>query len=199
MDEVDRLLGTAFHSDFFALVRSWYNSAAYDEQWARLNMVMAISTEPFLLVTDLNQSPFNVGLSLYLADFSLEQVQDLSRRHGSPVAEGDLTELMGLLAGHPYLTRKALYTLATGELAWPDLVRVAPTDQGPFGDHLRRYCWILRNQPDLREALRQVIRQNRCEDDMAFYRLLRAGFVKGSGDVCRCRCDLYRIYFKDKL
>jgi hypothetical protein len=199
MDEVDRLLGTPFHSDFFALVRAWHNSAAYDEQWDKLNIAMVISTEPFLLIADLNQSPFNVGLKLYLQDFHEAQVRDLNQRHGSPMREADLPLLMKLLNGHPYLTRKALYTLVTERLTWADLVRIAPTDQGPFSDHLRRYHWMLRNKPDLRKALKQVIRQERCEDEMAFFRLLRAGLVKGSGDVCRCRCDLYRMYFEDKL
>jgi len=62
MDEVDRLLQTAFHSDFFALLRSWHNSRAFDDRWNRLNIVMVISTEPYLLIPDANQSPFNVGL-----------------------------------------------------------------------------------------------------------------------------------------
>jgi len=28
---------------------------------------------------------------------------------------------------------------------------------------------------------------------------LQAGLVKASGDVIKCRCDLYRMYFEDKL
>ena len=199
LDEVDRLLNTSFHSDFFALVRSWHNSAAYDERWDKLNLVMVISTEPYLLIADLNQSPFNVGLKLYLEDFDEAQVRDLNQRHGSPVGEKDLPALKELLNGHPYLTRKALYTLVTERRTWDDLVRAAPTDQGPFSDHLRRYHWVLRDEPDLREALRQVVRQNRCPDDIALFRLLQAGLVKGSGEVCQCRCELYTRYFKDKL
>jgi hypothetical protein len=199
MDEVDRLLSTDFHSDFFALVRSWHNSAAYDELWQKLSMVLVISTEPYLLISDLDQSPFNVGLKLYLEDFDLDQVRELNRRHGAPVRETELGELMDWLAGHPYLVRKALYTMVTEELSWADLVRLAPTDEGPFSDHLRRYRWMLRDQPDLQEALRQVVRQERCDDDQSFYRLLRAGLVKGSGTVCQCRCSLYRTYFRDKL
>jgi hypothetical protein len=199
MDEADRLLATSFHSDFFALLRSWNNSAAYEDRWAKLNIVMVISTEPYLLITDMNQSPFNVGLKLYLEDFDEAQVQDLNRRHGTPVQEGDFLQFMELLHGHPYLTRKALYTMVTERLAWADLVDVAATDHGPFGDHLRHYRWMLRDEPDLRAALQQVIRHDRCADEKAFFRLLRAGLVKGSGDVCKCRCDLYRRYFKDKL
>jgi hypothetical protein len=64
---------------------------------------------------------------------------------------------------------------------------------------LRSLHWLLRDEVDLRAGLKQVIRDHRCDDDMTFFRLLRAGLVKGSGDVCRCRCDLYRMYFEDKL
>jgi len=199
LDEADRLLETDFYQDFFALVRSWHNNRAFDERWNRLNIVIVISTEPYLLIPDANQSPFNVGLRLYLKDLDDAQVRDLNRRHGSPVKERDFPQLMELLSGHPYLTRKALYTLVAEPMTWADLMRIAPTDQGPFSDHLRHNHWLLRDKPDLREALRQVVHYNHCDDEMAFFRLLRAGLVKGSGDVCKCRCDLYRMYFKGKL
>jgi hypothetical protein len=198
LDEADRLLGTDFYKDFFALVRSWHNSRAYDDQWNRLNLVMVISTEPYLLIRDVTQSPFNVGLKLYLKDFDEVQVRDLNQRHGSPVKENDFLQLMKLLGGHPYLTRKALYTLVMERLAWTDLARVAANDDGPFGDHLRRYHWLLRDESGLRSALREIIRHERCTDEMQFFRLLRAGLVKGRGDRCICRCDLYRMYFEDK-
>jgi len=199
LDEADRLLQTAFYKDFFALIRSWHNSRALDNRWDKLNVVMVISTEPYLLIPDVTQSPFNVGLNIYLEDFSEAQVHSLNQRHGSPVEEGDFPQSMKLLSGHPYLTRKALYTLVTERLSWADLMRKAATDQGPFGDHLRHHHWLLRDEPDLRKALKQVIDHDYCRDDMAFFRLLRAGLVKGSGDVCTCRCDLYRMYFEDKL
>jgi hypothetical protein len=87
IDEADRLLSTPFYSDFFALIRSWYNASAYDDLWQKLTIVLVISTEPFLLISDLNQSPFNVGLKVYLNDFDETQVWDLNQRHGTPVHE----------------------------------------------------------------------------------------------------------------
>jgi hypothetical protein len=198
MDEVDRLLQTPFHSDFFGMLRSWHNNRAFDDRWTKLNIVMVISTEPHLLITDM-QSPFNVGLRLYLEDFTSAQVRDLNQRHGSPVQDKDFSGFMELLSGQPYLTRRALYALVTERWTYSDLLRVATSDQGPFGDHLRHLHWLLRDEPDLREALKQIIRQEHCGDDERFFRLLRAGLVKGSGAVCKCRCDLYRMYFEDKL
>jgi hypothetical protein len=199
MDEADCLLKTEFYKDFFGLLRSWHNRRASRPIWGKLNIVLVISTEPYLLIDDVNQSPFNVGLRLYLEDFDATQVRDLNQRHGSPVSGNSFPQLMTLLSGHPYLTRKALYTMVTERWTWERLIQVAATDQGPFGDHLRRQYWLLRDAPDLRQALKDIMRHERCEDEMAFFRLLRAGLVKGSGDVCRWRCSLYKAYFEGKL
>jgi hypothetical protein len=199
MDEVDRLLQTDFYKDFFALMRSWHNSRAIDPIWDKLNIVLVISTEPYLLIPDSSQSPFNVGLEIGLVDFNAPQVSDLNVRHGSPVKEVDFSQFFDLFSGHPYLTRKALYTLVTEEMDWKTLARIATDDQGPFGDHLRRYHWLLRNEPELRDAFKEVIQSDRCGDDMALFRLLRRGLIKSAGDVCKCRNDLYRKYFEEKL
>jgi len=200
MDEVDRLLKTDFHTDFFALLRSWHDSGSYQEAWRKLNLLLVISTEPHLLITDVNQSPFNVGLKLDLQDFNEAQVGHLNQRHGSPVPEAEISDLMTLLNGQPYLTRQALYTLVKEpSLSWSQLKRIAATEEGPFASHLRHYNWLIRDNKELKAALKQIIQQNQCRDEMIFYRLRRAGLVKGSRNACTCRCDLYRIYFEDKL
>ncbi len=199
IDEADRLLDTPFYSDFFGLLRSWHNSAAYEPSWEMMNLAMVISTEPYLLIADPNQSPFNVGLKLYLDDFNEVQVRDLNARHGSPIATADLPAFRQLLGGHPYLTRKALYTLVSEKMEWPAFLNVAASDNGPFSDHLRRQMWLLYRRPELIAALRTIIRVQRCDDEDARFRLLRAGLIQASGDLCTARCELYQIYFKDRL
>jgi serine/threonine protein kinase len=201
IDEADGLLKTDFYKDFFSLLRSWHNCRAWDEAWEKLNLILVISTEPYLLIDDIHQSPFNVGLRLELTDFDEAQVRDLNRRHGSPLAESDIAPFMDLLHGHPFLVRRALYVLVTQDLPWPKLLSDAPTDHGPFGDHLRHQYWIIHDKPELKEALKEIMSVGRCSDQaqVALYRLLRAGLVKGSGDACDCRCGLYRSYFEDKL
>jgi hypothetical protein len=54
-------------------------------------------------------------------------------------------------------------------------------------------------KPELKKALKEIIETGRCSDEMALFRLLKAGLVQGSGNVYACRCDLYKLYFKDKL
>ncbi|HRQ37550.1 MAG TPA: AAA-like domain-containing protein [Chloroflexota bacterium] len=199
IDEADRLVETNFHTDFFGLIRSWHNSTAYDEVWEKLNIVMVISTEPYLLIANINQSPFNVGLKLYLEDFTLAQVTDLNRRHGEPIGQNGFDQFMTLLHGHPYLTRKALYTLVTGSMTWDELHRGAASDSGPFSDHLRHQLWLLRDEAALQTTLKEIIRQNRASNEMALFRLLRAGLVRGAGTLYTCRCELYQRYFEDRL
>jgi hypothetical protein len=192
MDEVDRLLQTSFHTEFFGMLRAWHNRNI-------LNMVMVISTEPYLLIDDIHQSPFNVGLMLSLDDFDETQVRDLNHRHGSPLADGEIPALMTLLNGHPYLTRKALYTLVVERLTWDELSKIAATDIGPFDDHLRRYLWLLRDKPELTCALKSVIQHSTCPDEALFYRLYQAGLVKGNSEACTCRCLLYDVYLRQRL
>ncbi len=199
MDEVDRLLHTPFSTDFFALIRSWHNNRAMDEIWDNLNLIMVISTEPYHLIADVNQSPFNVGLKLHLDDLDEADVQDLNQRHNSPVGADDFAGFMQLLGGQPYLCRRALYTMVTQRLTFAELERTATSDSGPFGDHLRRHLAELREDPASVAALAEVIRQNRCSNDDARFRLLRAGLVKVTGDRVVPRCDLYRRYFEGKL
>lgn len=200
LDEVDRLLGTPFHDTFFGLLRFWHNSRALNELWEKLNLVLVISTEPHLLIKDVTQSPFNVGQKIRLDDFTAAQVQELNGRYRLPLLTADLPDFMTFLGGHPFLSHKALYTLVTEDLNWSQLKRALGEGGYSFGDHLRRYLWHLRDQPELRDALKRILRHGDCHDETVFYRLLQAGLIKGaSRQACTLRCGLYADYLKDKL
>jgi AAA domain-containing protein len=112
----------------------------------------------FLVQSHLNQSPFNVGTEIELMDFTPEQVADLNHRHGSPLHTNQLQELMLLLSGQPFLVRRVLYLIASGQMSAADLFTHAADDGGPFGDHLRYHFFRLHDREDLLQGLRQVIR-----------------------------------------
>jgi hypothetical protein len=200
IDEADRLLRTEFRDTFYGAVRAWHNKGARDKRWKRVDIVLAISTEPHLLIHDVHQSPFNVGSRIHLDDFTPDQVAELSRRYQLDLDVHTHTALLHLLNGHPYLTSKALALLVTGRMTWEQLQRDACDERGPFGDHLRRYMWLLRDEPDLQHALKQIIQTGQCPDEVAFYRLSQAGVVQHSRSAgCRCRCQLYTDYFRERL
>src|SRR5204863_6992379 len=85
LDEVDRLFSCPFASEVFGLFRSWHNERALDPAgpWSRLTLAMSYATEAHLFITDLNQSPFNVGTALALRDFTAEQVGELNQRYAA--------------------------------------------------------------------------------------------------------------------
>ena len=86
------------------------------------------------------------------------------------------------------------------QLSWPTFHKLADDDDGPFGDHLLRNYWLLvKDDQGLAEAMLDVIDHNNCSDEVALFRLLKAGLIKGGGNYYTCRCDLYRRYFQDRL
>ncbi len=197
MDEVETVFDTSFRSDFFAMLRSWHNDRAFKQSFRRLDLVLVTSTEPYQLIENLNQSPFNVGETIQLEDFNLEQLKQLNEVHGQPFRESELEQLHALLGGHPYLVRRALYWVASQRMTVEALFREALEDRGPFGDHLRYHLFRMRGKTDLIEGLRDVISGAGHIDEMIFFRLRGAGLVRRQKDRVVPRCQLYADFFKD--
>ena len=203
MDEVDRLFSCDFASEVFALFRSWHNDRALvpEAPWPRLTMAMAYATEAHLFITDPNMSPFNVGTRLMLDDFTPEQVNELNRRYGKPLrSAAELSRFYGLLGGHPYLVRRGLNELVLHETTLDDFERQAYLDEGPFGDHLRRFLVILAQDAALCDAMRKLLRGHARPSDKDFYRLRSAGLLTGhTAAEALPRCRLYGDYFRHHL
>ena len=199
MDEVESVFDTEFRSDFFGMLRSWHNNRATTPIWKQLDLVLVTSTEPYQLIANLNQSPFNVGQVIELSDFDRGQMADLNQRHGSPLGLAQSHQLMELLAGHPYLVRRGLYLVASRQLTVAELFAQATADRGPFGDHLRYHLFRMNDKPELVQGLLEVIRQQRCPDERVFFRLRGAGLVRREGQTVLPRCQLYADYFREHL
>jgi DNA-binding SARP family transcriptional activator len=202
-DEVDRLFPHAFSSEVFGLFRSWHNERTLDPDapWAQLTLAIAYATEAHLFISDLNQSPFNVGTRLTLEDFTQEQVAELNRRHGSPLRDPDeVARLFSLVGGHPYLVRRGLHEIVTRGLDIAAFEAQAGQDDGLFGDHLHRMRVSLSQDEALCESLRAVLRGESCPTPESFYRLRSAGVLSGTSiQDAQPRCQLYRIYLERHL
>jgi hypothetical protein len=199
MDEVERMFASPFRSDFFSMLRSWHNNRARGGDWVRLNLSLVTSTEPYQFIADLNQSPFNVGQVIELVDFTLGQVSELNQRYHNPLTDSQLDQIYDLLGGHPYLTRRALYLIASRRATFAEMIEKACEDNGPFGDHLRNYLFRMGDQEKLRAGLIQVLRSNRCADEYIFFQLRGAGLVKRVSNDVVPRNPLYAEYFKKRL
>ena len=197
-DEADQVFGYPYRDQFFSLIRAWHNERAVNERWARLNLIIAHSTEPHLWIQDINQSPFNVGFPIRLDDFDEAQVSELNDRHNRPLkTSAEIRELTDLLGGQPYLVRQALYVLFDSRLTLAELQNIASNESGPFGDHLRRHAWALQKDDGLKNALRQILLGKGRPDEMCFQRLRSAGLIRGEDrHSAQIRCELYARYFK---
>ena len=203
LDEVDRLFVTPFGSEVFGLIRSWHNERALEPAgpWSNLTIAIAYATEANLFITDMNQSPFNVGTRLVLEDFTPMQVAELNRRYQSPIkSQDELTRFYRLVGGHPYLVRRGLHELSSQKIPFDTFEAKAARDEAFYGDHLRRILVLLVRDTGLTQVMRGVLNGEPCPDTESFDRLRSAGLVLGNiPEEARPRCRLYAAYLRRHL
>lgn len=201
LDEVDRVFQyPEIASDFLGLLRAWHEEGKNREIWRRLRLVVVHSTEVYVPM-DINQSPFNVGLPVELPEFTHPQVVDLAKLHQLNWSAEEVTQLMAMVGGHPYLVRLALYHIARQDLTLPQLLETAPTDAGIYGDHLRRHLWNLELHPELASAVTKVVTASEPVqlESIQGFKLHSMGLVHLQGNQVTPCCDLYRRYFCDRF
>ncbi|MBD2472672.1 AAA-like domain-containing protein [Nostoc sp. FACHB-145] len=190
---------------FCLLLRGWYEAAKQGDKigniWKKLRLVVVHSTESYPSL-DTNHSPFNVGLAIELPEFSLQQVVELANQSGLEMLGGpDLNQLIRMVGGHPYLVQQVIAHLKSQQTTLEELLRLAPTEQGIFSDHLRQQLWHLQHNPQLETGYKRVVMTNapvRLDTEVAF-KLHSLGLVKLSSNDCVPSCDLYRQYFSNRL
>ncbi|WP_309245607.1 AAA-like domain-containing protein [Desmonostoc muscorum] len=191
--------------DFLPMLRFWHEQAKQDRLWQKLRMVVVHTTEIYVPLK-LNQSPFNVGITITLPPFTLKQVQDLALRYGLEwVADSEglrrLEPLQAMVGGHPYLVSLALYHLSGQEMTLEMLLETASTPAGIYTQHLRELLSLLQKEPELMSAMQQVIASDdKVElDAIAAYKLESMGLVQLNGNQACVMCELYRLYFSQQL
>lgn len=230
LDEADLLMVHSPHyEDFFSMLRGWYNKGSNPNLplWKKFGLILAISTEPHLLIDNPHKSPFNVGHRIYLEDFDKESVLKLNQkyvqRYGlSPVAEAEIDEMIDLLGGHPALTRKVLDTLINNKQeSWPNIAQLADdVNNSLFSVHLHEVFGPLRDRAELKDVFKQILelddspdrlsdkilgflrlrsfrQRGDALDDQTLFRLIRAGLIRHKGYSYECRNKLYESYFRN--
>lgn len=205
LDEVDRVFAyPEIANDFFGLLRAWYEKAKYGDQdsdtWQKLRLIVIHSTEVYIPM-NLNQSPFNVGLSIELPEFTVEQVQNLAQRYHLDWTLDQIEALIRLVGGHPYLVRVAMYHIAHHAIALEHVLEQAATEAGIYSDHLRRHLWNLEQYPELANAFSDVVTAKTpvsLKSILAF-KLRSLGLVTIASNHVTPRCELYQQYFCEHL
>ena len=202
LNEVNRVFEyPQIAQDFLPMLRFWHEQAQAVDIWKTLRLVVVHSTEVYIPLR-LNQSPFNIGLSIQLPLFSLEQVQELAERYGLDWSDDSKTQqLMGMVGGHPYLVSIAFYYLRWGNLTLEEILQAAPTPAGIYSHHLRSHLAMLQDEPKLAAALHQVVSADDSVqlEAIATYKLESMGLIELQGNRAKLSCQLYRLYFRQQL
>lgn len=187
--------------NFLNLLRSWHEEAKIREIWKRLRLVLVLSTEVEIPL-QLNQSAFNVGLAIDLPEFTAEQIRDLSKRHEINLDSAQLDRLISMVGGHPYLVDKALtYMKYYPNTELERLLQEAPTEAGLYDNHLREHLLILHKEPELAAAMKEVVDAPKAVrlDSEKLFKLESMGLLRLEENDVKPRCELYRLYFKERL
>ena len=206
LDEVNRLFKyPQVAREFLPLLRFWHEEANNVPVWQKLRLIVTHSTEIYIPL-NLNQSPFNVGLSLRLNEFNWSQVHELAKRYGLDRDEfgieiEQIKSLAQIVNGHPYLINLAFCHLVTQNSDIVQIIREAVTDTGVYRDHLRGHLIALSEHPELAAAYKQVIKSDEpvILNSLVAYELESMGLVKLEENKTIPRCELYRLYFRDRL
>lgn len=204
-DEVDVVFDyPEIATDFFGMIRAWYEKARYgdgkSDLWQKLRLVLVHSTEVYVPL-NIHQSPFNAGLEIELAPFNQEQVQDLAQRYGVDDPEDCAKALLTLVGGNPYLVQLGLHHLSLQDVTSKQLIETAIVTDSIYSGHLRNLLWDLQRYPELVVALKRVVLSPipvEVEAIQAF-KLQSKGLVRLYNQQLVPSCNLYRKYFAQAL
>ncbi|NEQ80657.1 MAG: hypothetical protein F6K26_10475 [Moorea sp. SIO2I5] len=204
LDDLDRVFQ---HQDiaegFLPLLRSWHESGKFEDSWKKLRLVVAHATE-FYISLDINKSPFNVGVPIELLEFSDQQVKRFAQSYGLTLSVDSVTKLMGMVGGHPDLLSQAFDYLKNhqpAEKTIDNLLALAPTEAGIYRSHLYLLLTSIQEHPELLDAVKLLLSTtNPVRLDATITRKLESiGLVERHGNDCSFRCNLYRLYFSDRI
>ncbi|OIP72310.1 MAG: diguanylate cyclase [Oscillatoriales cyanobacterium CG2_30_40_61] len=191
---------TNISQNFLPLIRFWYEQSRHNQTWKNIHLFLVQSTEVYVS-SNINQSPFNIGLSIELPPFTVNQVQNLAELYHLNLSDTKIQNLTNLVGGHPYLVHLAIYHLANNLISLEELLNKAPTLEGIYKDYLESLWLILHNKPELAIAMKRVATSGagiQLEPIIA-YQLYSLGLVNLDGNYCTAFCELYRQYFGSQI
>ena len=206
LDEIHRLFKyPQISREFLPLLRFWHEEGNNVPAWQNLRLVVTHCTELYVRL-DIHQSPFNVGLPVRLREFNYEQVTELAKRYGldrthPAIKSEQIQALTKITGGHPYLINLTFYHLVARNADIEKIMGEAVTNTGIYRDHLRDLLITLKCFPKLATAYKQVVQSDEAVtlDTIAAYELESMGLVKLKENQTVPMCQLYRLYFRDRL
>jgi hypothetical protein len=166
---------------------------------SKLRLIVAHAAEVYIPL-DINRSPFNVGISIEIDEFSADRIQVLATKHQLNWTQPEIDRLMELIGGHPFLVRLLMFEAASHNIDLTTAIATASSRGGIFDlYHISRIESTLKSQPDLLAATIEVFNSPAgvSLSSNLKHRLEGLGVVKLTDEVVVPRCELYRQYFRN--
>lgn len=209
IDEVDRLEGSAIKDVVLGQIRACFNARAWEEESNLITFVLAGAGSVERLITNPDQSPFNIGVEIVLEDLRLDELAQMLRHFtsvdGASAANEAAVVLNSWTGGSVYLSQLVL------ENVWDELSEDASLDDLLFAierisleivhDPRRNVHFVniagqLEANPDALHALEVIDSQGSSSNSSGILFLQEIGLVRADGTP---RNGIYREKFFPKL
>ncbi len=172
IDEIDSTLNLPFTDDFFAAIRALYNARASNPIYERLTFVLLGVARPADLIKDRTRTPYNIGRSIELTDFSPAEAETLLPgldvlAHGQTAVI--LERILYWTNGHPYLTQKVCAEVAlNSDEVWDEAAIDALVQRLFLSDEARK-------ESNLQYISRRILESQQREGLLHIYQQVLAG------------------------
>lgn len=185
IDEIDSVLKFTFRNDFFSLIRTCYDRRAAEPDYKRLTFAFLGVATPSDLIANCKGIPFNIGRTITLEGFRLDEaqplVQGLTEKASQPKVV--LQEVLAWTGGQPFLTQKLCGLIAASPLSIPKGKEVRAVEA-----IVKSYIldnWIAQDEPEhLRTIRDRLLREDRSLALLRLYRqILLKGYISADGGL----------------
>lgn len=201
IEDIDRLFSyQEIADDFLSLFRVWHEEAKTNRVWRKLHLVISYSTEEYT-PTDINKSPFNVGTEVLLRDFVSEEILILVNKYNPKLTEEEMSKIISIVGGHPYLLQKALYAITQKQISLEHFESTAATEEGIYAHHLRGHLLNLQEHPELMQGMKKIVECSYSIDlgTKVNFQLHSLGLVELKHNSVKPRYKIYADYFAHRL
>ena len=153
VDEIDSILSLDFSvDDFFALIRFCYNQRAINPEYKRITFAIFGVATPLDLIQDKKRTPFNIGKSIEIQGFKLQETIPLIKGLEGKVVNPKLIlkEILVWTGGQPFLTQKLCQLVANEQCKDRDKSLIN-NSQLFISDLVRSYIinnWEFQDEPE---------------------------------------------------
>lgn len=211
IDEIDSILSLNFHvSDFFALVRFFYNQRSTNSEYNRLTFAIFGVATPSDLITDKKRTPFNIGTAIEMQGFQNHEVAPLVKGLEGKIAEPEeaMKEILAWTGGQPFLTQKLCQILEqesnrSGGASIRDIINkciIQNWESQDEPEHLRTIRDRIKHNHHVGRILgiyQQILQEVtiKVDDSREQIELILSGLVVKDNGFLKARCLVYQEVF----